>query len=622
MKINFDFIKAISIVCSLIWCLNIAAANSGSYWELTDDGVLTIFRQGNMPNFSHDRKMIAPWDSNKDDIKKVIIKKGTTSIGGYAFWYCKNLESIEIPNGITAIAYNAFMGCKKLTNIEIPSGCTTLGDCAFSGCSSLKKIEIPTSVTYIGVLCFNGCSSLLNITIPEGITEIKSGTFSGCNNIKEINLPNTITNIGSEAFEWCSSIEEIKLPENVEIIGKNVFSYCNNLKILNIPSKVTTFGSSCFHRTNNIQRINIDDFSAWCQIDFKGAGEGEFPVNKLYINNNPISLENLIIPDNVKKIGNYAFGRCEEIQHLKIPNSVTSIGEYAFYGCKSLIDVEFPSKLSSIKSNSFSYCEKINHIEIPESCTSIDDYAFAGCKNLNTITIPSTCSTIYRLAFGYCDKITDIYCKTQTPPNIFPDTFTKSTFQNAILHVSSNTKKLYQEDDIWRQFEQISENGEKPEVSKCDTPTISYRNGKLVFHCNTPNVTYNYDIKNGDAGLGLKTTERYVTLLGKYFISAYATADGYKPSDIVTGTLYWIDGDLQTDNINHAKTRGVVASCHDGFISISGLENNETVRFFSTDGKLIGSQQAINGEIQYAIDSSTPFVIAKIKNSSIKIAIQ
>lgn len=180
MKTNFIFIKAISIVCCLIWCLNIAAANSGSYWELTDDGVLTIFGQGSMPNFSHDRKMIAPWDSNKDDIKKVIIKKGITSIGGYAFWYCKNLESIEIPNGITAIAYNAFMGCKKLTNIEIPSGCTTLGDCAFLGCSSLKKIEIPTSVTYIGVLCFNGCSSLLNITIPEGITEIKSGTFAGC----------------------------------------------------------------------------------------------------------------------------------------------------------------------------------------------------------------------------------------------------------------------------------------------------------------------------------------------------------------------------------------------------------------------------------------------------------
>ena len=113
-----------------------------------------------------------------------------------------------------------------------------------------------------------------------------------------------------------------------------------------------------------------------------------------------------------------------------------------------------------------------------------------------------------------------------------------------------------------------------------------------------------------------------IPITGVYEISVYATADGYKPSDKVTATLYWINANLETTGINHAKTRGVVASCHDGFISISGLENNETVRFFSTDGKLIGSQQAINGEIQYAIDSSTPFVIAKIKNSSIKIAIQ
>ena len=162
----------------------------------------------------------------------------------------------------------------------------------------------------------------------------------------------------------------------------------------------------------------------------------------------------------------------------------------------------------------------------------------------------------------------------------------------------------------------------EPNLPKCDAPIISYKDGRLIFNCNTPNATYNYIIKDEDVGTEQKTTEKYVLLSGKYNISAYTTAEGYKPSDTITGILYWLEGDLQTDNISMVKTRGVVASCHDGFISISGLENNETVRFFSTDGKLIGSQQAINGEIQYAIDSSTPFVIAKIKNSSIKIAIQ
>lgn len=622
MKINSIFSKIFMALFCLACCLNIAAKSSGTCgagtWELTDDGILTISGKGNMPNYSYQENMLAPWDSQKETIHNVIIENGITRIGAYAFWYCNNLENIVLPNSITAIAYNAFTGCANLTNLKIPSGCTTLGDNAFNGCSALKKLELPTTVTYIGHSCFRGCSSLLSISIPNGITEIKDWTFEGCSNLREIKLPNTITTIGEDAFSGCASLEEVKLPEATNTIGKSAFSYCNKLRIINIPSTVTNIGSDCFYRSNNLQRININDFAAWCEIKFGG----EFPTNKLYINGNPISLENLTIPENVKKIGSYAFANCKEMKHVKLSNSITTIEYRSFANCESLIGISLSKNLKTIGQYCFGNCVKLSDIDIPESCTTIQASAFANCDNLKSITIPSTCTTIHRNAFEGSNNISDIYCKTSTPPNIYIDTFTESTYQNAILHVPSNTKTLYKNTDVWNKFEQITENGEKPETAKCDSPTISYQDGKLIFNCSTPNATYNYDITDGDTGTGFKTTEKYITLYGKYYISVYAIADGYKPSDTVTGTLYWIGGDLQTDRINTVKLRGIIASYHDGFISLSGLNNNELVKFYTPDGKLIGTQYAIDGKVNYAVSSSTStLVIAKVMNNNLKIAI-
>ena len=141
----------------------------------------------------------------------------------------------------------------------------------------------------------------------------------------------------------------------------------------------------------------IDDLAAWCEIDFTG----KFPINKLRINGKPVYLENLTIPESVKKIGSYVFCNCEDIKYVKIPNSVTSIGACAFSGCKSLVEISLPSNLKTLGSGSFSYCEKLENIAIPRSCTNILG-AFHHCSNLKTITIPSTCQTIYQYAFPNC----------------------------------------------------------------------------------------------------------------------------------------------------------------------------------------------------------------------------
>ena len=94
-----------------------------------------------------------PWQSYKDQITKVVIKQGVTTIGSHAFFLCSNLESVSIPEGVTTIEDRAFWQ------------------------TSLKNITIPVSVTQIGSTIkevFYQCYNLEDITVASGNTAYKS----------------------------------------------------------------------------------------------------------------------------------------------------------------------------------------------------------------------------------------------------------------------------------------------------------------------------------------------------------------------------------------------------------------------------------------------------------------
>ena len=158
-------------------------------------------------------------------------------------------------------------------------------------------------------------------------------------------------------------------------------------------------------------------------------------------------------------------------------------------------------------------------------------------------------------------------------------------------------------------------------VTQCSTPSISYGEGKLMFACETTGAKYHYTITDTDIKSDALSENGEVSLSAAYNISVYATADGYKASDKAAATLYWINANLDNStNINMVRTRGVVASAHDGIITLSGLDNGEVVKFYAADGKYLGSSVAANGAASYAVNES--LVIAKVGKDSIKIAVK
>ena len=135
---------------------------------------------------------------------------GATSIGDYAFYYNRNLTSIELPNSVTSIGYLAFYYCSNLENILIPDGVTQIARYAFQYCTKLASLVIPESITVIEQYICQYCSGLRNVTLPSSITTIRQGAFDNLYGISII--INAVTPPTLEARSAFSSGAQIYVP--------------------------------------------------------------------------------------------------------------------------------------------------------------------------------------------------------------------------------------------------------------------------------------------------------------------------------------------------------------------------------------------------------------------------
>ena len=298
--------------------------------------------------------------------------------------------------------------------------------------------------------------------------------------------------------------------------------------------------------------------------------------------------------------------------------SVTAFGDNCFSGCNVLTSITIPSSVASLGSSCFHGCSSLTSITIPSSVTSLGSGCFWECRGLTSITIPSSVTSLERYCFNGCSGLETFYFKGKVPeyasvaaiPTTCVIKVPTEYLQNYKDALGPDYKFIY----AWNSDE--SGDDDKP-VTPCATPSISYESGKLKFACETAGAKYHYTINDKDMATDALSEDGKVSLSAAYNISVYATADGYTASEKAEATLYWINANLETANINLAKTRGIVASAHDGIVSISGLDNGEVVKFYAADGKLLGSSSAVGGVASCAV--SEKMVIAKIGMDTIKV---
>ena len=154
-------------------------------------------------------------------------------------------------------------------------------------------------------------------------------------------------------------------------------------------------------------------------------------------------IKSVKINSGVTRVGDAAFGNCEQLASVSFPSSLTEIGDYCFRYDSKLTSISLPSQLRVIGANAFSYCYGLTSVTIPANVYSIGQGAFAACQKLTSIgvnsgntsycssggalyskskqtliqcpagisgsfSVPSGVTTIFPYAFEYCRQLTQI----------------------------------------------------------------------------------------------------------------------------------------------------------------------------------------------------------------------
>ena len=428
------------------------------------------------------------------------IPNSVTSIGDYAFSGCLGLTSVTICNSVIEIGNSAFSGCTGLTSVTIGNSVTKIGSSAFSSCSSLASVTIPNSVTEIGDDAFNGCSGLTELIIDDGpgILSLGYDNYNSTNN----------SSIGEAQFYDCP-LEKLYLGRNLSYETNQQYGYSpfynkSTLKTVTIGNSVSKIISSAFDGCSGLTEVNILDLSAWCEIEF-----GDLTANPLYyakkLKLNGSDITDLVIPDNITKINNYAFYNCSGLTSVTIPNSVTKIGYYAFHDTKWYdnqadgviyinnvlynykgtmpegTSIDIKDGTVSVSPSAFAGYIGMTSVTIPNSVTAIGDRAFGGCTGLTSVTIPNSVTEIGEYAFEECGSFEEVNYNAE---NCTTMEYSFSGCYIRTLNIGKDVKNIpeYAFDNYWGSIDQIN-------ISATTPPTIGVNSFYYYTYLQVPAVS-------------------------------------------------------------------------------------------------------------------------------------
>ena len=171
--------------------------------------------------------------------KKVYLGEKFKSIGEFAFWKCDSLKYIDVNkdnkdySSYKGLLYTSDYHTLKLCpsgmakNIRLIDSTKVIGEYAFFDCKNVESVYMTGfSPVTISDSAFYGCENLKDVKIDSGIKEIGSCAFAECKSLTEFTVGDKVKSIGSSAFLKCTSLNKVKfLPKNIEI-GHNLFALC------------------------------------------------------------------------------------------------------------------------------------------------------------------------------------------------------------------------------------------------------------------------------------------------------------------------------------------------------------------------------------------------------------
>lgn len=315
-----------------------------------EDSVLTITGKGTMP----DRYAMetAPWRDCCQEIKKIVIGEGITSVvdnfGDYwtddTSYYFGNLKEVSLPEGLTFLGMSSFVRT-SMEEVELPSSLMLLNS-AFWECSKLKTLRLgPNVIDFIS----DGLNSKTSVEIDEAnpflmirdnVLYTKDGTWlkSVFGTSRNLVIPEEVKRVTGDAIS--NQYLVISKPLQAPRITNSYNSYYNP-GVLIVPKDATGYANwqrnlYPYHKMLycsdiDMAKINLD----WSLTD------------------GILSLKGLTAIDDMDNMP-YSSVR-NDIRKIEIGEGIVSLSWTAFHDCPYATEITLPSTLRNVCRKSFPY---------------------------------------------------------------------------------------------------------------------------------------------------------------------------------------------------------------------------------------------------------------------------
>ena len=331
-----------------------------------------------------------------------------TNMGGM-FLGCSGLTSLDLRSFNTSNVTNMgsmFDGCSSLTSLDV-SGFNT---------ASVKEMS----------RMFNSCSSLTTLDVTNFNTANVTSMFymfKFCSGLTTLDLSNFNTANVTAMFEMFASCSELKTifagyewATNSETDGGLMFYDCPNL----VGGAGTVYSADHTDHTyahidggtanpgyftdknaspsDEIIQFADAEVQRICVENWDTNGDGALSMseaaavteisNTLFQKNESItSFNELQYFTGLTSIQYSTFERCVNLTSVVIPKNVRTVGNDAFYGCKSLTSILVPDQVEYVGANTWEGCTNVTSVYIGSGLRGVNVNPFSELENVEAFEV-------------------------------------------------------------------------------------------------------------------------------------------------------------------------------------------------------------------------------------------
>lgn len=373
--------------------VNVSAASA--------DGALLV----NVPAGQSLRDMVTLAAGNPGSVKKlkVMTSKHVSLVQDDIRWMRDNLkaaESLDLSQAsIPSFPGSAFAGCTALQKIRLPETLTEIPTQCFKGCTNLSDITIPARVKNVAYEAFKDCTNLSDTievfgVYPPAYCEVPD-CFNGVK--KTFVVPYGCKEVYQKAPGWKKHVIEENSRGEVKLKADVIYS--GGLE----DAADAAMSRAGIKHSNEVNTLTVDSLGD-SKVALNSADIAYLKEN--FLNAASIDLSGVELEGKDGDIGgniqSETFKDRVCLKKIRLPENTGTLGKRAFYGCSSLQDIILPPHLVKIGDGAFRYCERLPEELILESAEppNYDGNPFDEGQ-IKSIAVPVQSVEKYKKALGW-----------------------------------------------------------------------------------------------------------------------------------------------------------------------------------------------------------------------------